>query len=200
MLKQILDQKIEESSLEDLREKLGYQSTKRLQKSIDKFTKTKTIYDWLNSGFYDLVNNAEDFLIKLCKVLKIENQLLEKELIFCEELKVEIEKFKDCYIFINTNFKRKSEPIFVLALLENKRRISLYKNEKYLFKSLNEILNMVSNEIIKHYIFNNGKCFIFGNIVNYQLHLFGNLYTFTTNGKLIDDKKDLDVNIAFLNI
>lgn len=192
MLKQILDQKIKESSLEDLKEKLGYQSIKRLQKSIDKFIETKTIYDWLNSGFYDLVNNAEDFLVKLCKVFKIENQLLEKELKSCEKLRTEIEKFKDSYIFINTNFKRKSEPIFVLALLENKRIISLYKDEKYLFKSLKEILNMVSNEIIKHYIFNNGKCFIWGDIVNYQLHLFGNLYTFTTNGKLIDEKIYID--------
>lgn len=188
MLKGILNQKIKDASIEDLKQKLDYQSTKKLEKSLNKFLKTETIYEWLNSGFYDLSNNAEQFLIKLCKALEISNIELQKELDNCINKKTEIEKFKDAYIFVNTNFKRKSEPIFALAFLESKRRISLYKNEKYLFKSRNEILNIISNEIIKHYIFNNGKLVVWGDIVNYELYLFGNLYTFTKDGKLINEK------------
>lgn len=139
-------------------------------------------------------------MIKLCKALEIDDTQIQKELDNYTNLKIEIEKFKDAYIFVNTNFKRKSEPIFALAFLESKRRISLYKNEKYLFKSRNEILNIISNEIIKDYVFNNGKLFIWGDIVNYQVHLFNEIYTFETNGKLTNIKENYDVNVASLKL
>lgn len=200
MLKQILDEKIKDSSLEELKEKLAYQSTKRLEKSIDKFLETKTIYDWLNSGFYDLVYNAKDFLIKLCTAFEIKENNLQQELINFKNLKIEIEKFEDSYLFINTNFRRKSESIFVLALLENKRRISLYKDERFLFKTIDEILQLISNILIEDYNLNNGKCSIWGNIVNYQLHLFNKIYTFSTNGELLKTKENFDVNIASLRL
>ena len=74
----------------------------------------------------------------------------------------------------------------------------LYKDKKYLFFSFNEILNMVSIEIIKHYIFNDGKASIWGKIENYQLHLFGEIYTFDTKGNILDTNENFDTNIASL--
>lgn len=41
MLKEILNQKIKDTSLEDLKQKLDYQSTKKLEKSLNKFLKHK---------------------------------------------------------------------------------------------------------------------------------------------------------------
>jgi IS30 family transposase len=55
MIKELLNQKIKDASLEDLKQKLDYQSIKKLEKSFNKFLKTKTIYEWLNSEFYDLL-------------------------------------------------------------------------------------------------------------------------------------------------
>lgn len=200
MLKQILNQKIKDSSLEELKEKLGYQSIKKLEKSIDKFISTNTIYDWLNSGFYDLTNDAKTFFEKLCRALDIDENEINKQLQDFTNLKNEIDKFKDSYIFVNTNFKRTTEPILALAFCESKRRISLFNNERFFYKSIDEILKLVSNIIIEHYKINDGKCSIWGDIVNYQLSLFGKFYTFSNEGKLIAEENSLDVNIATLKI
>jgi len=63
-----------------------------------------------------------------------------------EELTYEKEqqRFKNCYLFINTNFKRKSEPIFALACMEHKRRIYPRNIENLYFKSDDEILKVIS--------------------------------------------------------
>ena len=95
-----------------------------------------------------MVNNAEDFFIKLSKALNIEDSLINRELKEINLYKQEVEKFKDSYIFVNTNFKRKNEPIFALAFCENQRRIALYKKENLLFKTIDEIFE----------IYNTPKC------------------------------------------
>lgn len=200
MLKEILNQKIKDSSHEELKQKLGYQSTKKLENSVNKFLQTKTIYEWLNSGFYDLVYDSIGFLNKLCKEFDIDKKFYNEELEKCQKLKVEMERFKDAYIFVNTNFKRVSEPIFALALLESKRRVSLYKDEKYLFKSIDEILNITSIFIEEHYKENGGKLAIWKDIINYQLHLFDEIYTFEVTGELTNIKENYDVNIASIKL
>jgi len=102
-----------------------------------------------------------------------------------EELKIskELGKFKDCHIFVNTNFKRQSEPIFVLALLESKRKINIEAKE-LAYKPLDEILVMVSNIIKSHYKETQGNIGIWGNIVNYVYHhTNAETYSFNTNGE-----------------
>lgn len=200
MLKQKLNEKIKNTSIEVLTNSLNYNSSKKAKKAINKFLDSTSIDIWLNSGFYDLVYSAEAFFIALCDVFKIDKEQVSQEINKSNEKRNEIERFKDSYIFINTNFKRTSEPIFALAFSEAKRRISLYKDEKYLFKPVDEILNLISNEIIKHYIFNDGKIGIWRKIENYQLHLFGDIYTFDTKGKLLSSKENLDTNRASLKL
>ena len=198
MLKQEINEKNKTIPLQVLLKELNYKSKQKVENALDKFINCESIDKWLNSGFYDLVYNAEDLFISLCNVLKIDEKKVSLELNKSKELRNEIERFKDSYLFINTNFKRTSEPIFALVFCKGKRRISLYKDKKYLFCSLNEILNMVSIEIIKHYIFNDGKASIWGKIENYQLHLFGEIYTFDTKGNILDTNENFDTNIASL--
>ncbi len=62
----------------------------------------------------------------------------------------EIEKFKNCYIFIDTNFVRNCQPIFVLAVFENKRQIEL-KSRDLVFKSQKQIEQYISNIVKSHY-------------------------------------------------
>lgn len=189
MLKNELNQKIKNISIEELKIKLAYQSAKKLEKSINIFMETKTIYDWLNSGFYDLVYDAKELFLKLCEVFGIWDLIVQNELNYCENLKNEIYRFKGSYIFVNTNFKRKNESIFALALCEKKRRISLFKNERFLFKTKEEILELVSNIVIEHYKINDGKCSIWGNIINYQLNLFDTVYIYSLDGKIENVKE-----------
>ena len=167
-----------------LTKELGYSNSTKFGITLNKFLQFSTLYEWFQCGHYDLVNNAKDFFIKLSKALKIDENTINNEIETITFYKQEIEKFKDSYIFVNTNFKRKNEPIFRLALCENKRNMSLYKKENLLFKTTDEILEILSKEIKEHYLQNSDNLGIWGKIVSYQVHLFDTTYIFDTNGIL----------------
>ena len=167
-----------------LTKELGYSNSTKFEKTLNKFFQFSTLYGWFQCGHYDLVNTAEDFFIKLSKALKIDENTINNEIKNITLYKHEVEKFKDSYIFVNTNFKKKNEPIFALALCENQRKISLYKKENLLFKSTDEMLEILSIEIKKHYLQNSDNLGIWGKIVSYQVHLFDTIYIFDINGNL----------------
>ena len=133
MIFKLIKEKINLYDKDDLSKKLGYSNQAKFEETLNKFLQFLNIYQWFEKGHYDLVNNTEDFFIKLSKALNIEYSLINRELKEINLYKQEVEKFKDSYIFVNTNFKRKNEPIFALAFCENQRRISLYKKENLLF-------------------------------------------------------------------
>ena len=190
----------QKSENKDLYKKIGYNSKQTFEKSLNKFLKHKSVKEWIEKGYYDFTNNASEFFVKLSKELGFKDSEINNTIFKINEYIEEKNKLTSSYIFVNTDFKREGESILTLAMLENKRRISLYKDEKFLFKPINEILELVSSIVVKHYKINNGKCIIWGEIVNYQLHLFDKLYTYSIDGKLIDEKNDLDVNIASISI
>jgi hypothetical protein len=183
-----------------LAKELGYSSSTKFEKTLNKFFEMSTLYEWFFCGHYDLVNNAEDFFIKLSKALKIDENIINQELEKIAIYKQEIEKFKDSYIFVNTNFKRNNEPIFALALCENIRRISLYKKENLLFKTTKEIFEILSKEIQEHYSQNSNTLGIWGKIISYQVHLFDTIYIFDTNGILKSNDVIVFENKATLEI
>ena len=111
-----------------------------------------------------------------------------------EELKMqeELAKYKDCYIFVNTNFKRKSEPIFALAFCEPLRNISIDKKD-LIFKTDKEVFAIISDIVKQHFIDTKGKIGIWGNIVNYVYHhKDGYKYIFDKDGNIIKSK-DTDI-------
>ena len=179
---------------------LGYSNSTKFEITLNKFLQFSTLYEWFQCGHYDLVNTAEDFFIKLSKALKIDEDTINNEIENITLYKKEIEKFKDSYIFVNTNFKRKNEPIFALALCENQRRISLYKIENLLFKTIDEIFEILSKEIKEHYLQNEATLKIWGKINFYQVHLFGKIYIFDTNGNLQINDEIVCENMAVLKI
>ena len=114
-------------------------------------------------------------------------------------LQEEMRKLRKCYIFVNTNFRRKNEPIFVLAFMEGRRRIAIPK-EKFVFKSDDEIFELVSKIVKKHYKENEGKLPIWGNIDNYFYHhKDGKVYTFDKNGLMVENDNIIE-SIATLSI
>ena len=186
MLIKTINEKLNTIDISTLHKKVGYNSSKKFIETLEKLKSTRNSYDWLYCSHYDLVYSSKDFLIKLCEVLEIDEILVDDEIKKAVLYYKEQEKFKSSYIFVNTNFKRQSEPIFALALCEKFRNISLYKKENLLFKSIEEILNNLSFQIKSHYEENNGGLKIWRKIVNYQVHLFDKIYVFDVNGNLLE--------------
>lgn len=190
MLLKTIKEKLNSQDISILYKKVGYNSVKKFILSLEKLKSVDSVYNWIYSGHYDLVFNAKDFLIHLCDVLGIDKSFVNEEIQKVEKFYIEQEKFKNSYIFVNTNFKRNSEPIIALALCEKFRRISLYKNEELLFKSKDVILKIVSDIIHNHYLNNKDGLVLWGRIKMYVLYLFGEIYSFNTDGNLINDKSE----------
>ena len=99
-------------------------------------------------------------------------------------------KFQSAYIFVNTDFKRRGESIFVLACSEYARRVEFDKNLLY-FKSDDEILEIISSIVKEHFLHTNGKVPIWGNVLSYTYYdQDAETYLFSTDGSY--EKKDVD--------
>lgn len=135
-----------------LYKKMGYHSKVNFEKTLQIFKESITLNAWLLSGHYDFTKSAEDFFVSLSKELGFSDDTIQNVLLTFECYKQEKERLKGSYIFVNTNFKRKNEPIFALAFLESKRNISLCDIKELLFKSEEEMLKIVSNLVKNHYL------------------------------------------------
>lgn len=178
--------------------KLGYASSKKAIKALDKFVDSKNLHDWLHSGYFDFKHTALSLFEKLCEIIDIDKTIIEKVLLEDEKYNAELERFKDSYIYVNTNFKRKNEPIFALACLESQRRLKVpLKN--LLFKTVKEILKSVSDFIVEHYLISKGDIGIWGKALNYVFHHNGNKYIFDTKGNRVYNV-DISETIATLKL
>lgn len=186
-IEKLVHSKLEIISKNEIVNKLGYTSRKKASNALDKFLDSQDLYSWLHSGFFDFKYTAPSFFKKLCEILDIDEDIVKQLLLDDKKHHTELEKFKDSYIFINTNFKRKSEPIFALAFLESKRHIKI-NQEKLIFRTDEQILAIVSESIIDNYKETKGNIGIWGDIVNYVYHNYNNeTYIFNTNGKMIEN-------------
>jgi len=140
---------------------MGYQAVEKGEKSINAFLRSQNLYDWLSSGHYDYKYNAEQFLVKLTAALNFDPKIVKSELEIFEKTVKEYEKFTEVYIFVNTNFKRASQPIFALAIMESFRYV-LPNIEKLIFKSDKEVLDTISKFVKSHFIENEGELKMWG--------------------------------------
>ena len=179
-----IKEKLEKQDKKLLSKTLGYNNQKNFEKTLEKFLSFTTLHRWFESGNYDFVNQPHEFFTKISMALKLDkkdiNNTLEEEKVYIKE----VERFKGSYIYVNTNFRRKNEPIFILAILEKNRYVSLYKDRNLLFKSTSQILEILSQRIQEHYEANKEGLVVWGRIVNYQVHLEEKAYIFGTDGVL----------------
>ncbi|GAB6044509.1 hypothetical protein JCM11957_01070 [Caminibacter profundus] len=101
------------------------------------------IESFLKTNFkYDFILGVELFLkkvIELCgndEDMKIFEKVIEKL------------SRKPGYLFVNTNFKRSQEPIFVLVVMESRRNLRIDRKE---FENKKEELEYVKNYVRNHY-------------------------------------------------
>jgi len=180
----IVQQNIQVSKKE-ISKKLGYASAKKGLAAIDNFLK----YD-LNSGFYDFKYTSKHFFIELCKILEIQDIKVKVEFHNLERYVKELDRFKGSNIFIDTGFKRESQPIFILAICEG-QRILKPPIKELLYKTDEEIIMIISKFVKKHFNRVNEKIGIWGNAKHYVFEFNDEKYIFDRYGEL---EKDIIIN------
>ena len=192
--------KLHKANANNIIKGMGYKSTKTGFKTLEKFLACSNICDWLISGHYDFCYNSKEFLEKLTTQLEVNPKLYIAEINQCTKIKNEHKKIKNCYIFVNTNFHRTTQPIFSLAFMEGHRRLTPPK-QSLMFKTDKQIFNNISKLVKKHYQETQGELSMWGKIDNYVYHHFdGRKYVLDSNGCLIDFNTDIYESIATITI
>lgn len=112
----------------------------------------------------------------------------------------ELRRFEKIDLFIFTNFKRKCEPIHVLAVMEGWRHIKIDK-EELIFKNDAEVFKTIGTIAKEHYQNSGGKIELWGRIISYiYTHTDGKKYIFSPDGVLQKDSTDTIDGQATLNI
>ncbi|MBL7011226.1 MAG: hypothetical protein ISR82_08395 [Candidatus Marinimicrobia bacterium] len=70
--------KIKKTALKEVGLKMGYQSEEKVLRTMSAFLKSKSMYDRLSSGHYDLKYIADQFVGKLCSILNLSPNLLKE--------------------------------------------------------------------------------------------------------------------------
>ena len=186
-------------SKEALLKKMGYRNMKAGEKRLDSLLRADDLYIWLKIGGFDMKYSSEEFLCKLAEILEILDEM-HKDIARYQKRLDEISKMKQPYIFIDTYFVRKNEPIFSLGFMESSRNIGIDK-EHLVFKGLDKVLEYIGDMISTHYVQSGGILSLWGKIYNYVYHhTDGGRYIFDTDGRLNEDTEEIIESKAELKI
>lgn len=170
-------------------EKLGYQASN--SKALKRLNEVLSdVHLGLALSNFDNKYSTIEYVNALCETLSIEN--------YKHQLAPLRELARYCLfgfapsIFVDTDFKRSSQPIFILAVLESSRNISF--ECKQALEPLDQQILTVQQWIVEHYKANEGKMLIWGDIQRYAyFYAEGRKLIFSNEGKLLDD---IEVNIS----
>jgi len=175
--------KLNDIDVNQLVKPLGYNSPEKAHKRLNAFISAGNVENWLRKGGYDFVHSNQSFLIKLCEVLDFNEDIYLTVIDnICKRLR-KLAAMPQPYIFVNTNFKRSSQPIFALAFMEGHRRIYIDKLE--VLNSLDEGISIAKQLVAAHYKESNGTLKMWGKIDNYIYHVNDKKYVLNHNGEMV---------------
>jgi hypothetical protein len=195
-LQVLIHDELSNRDIHRIAQQLGYSSSSKLSKRIQLIVDSPFL--GLDTGGFDFHYGTEEFITRLCAALSIPEILYKKVI---AETKVLLEDRKqrfDPYIFIDTAFKRESQPIHILAALEPTRYINL--DEGFLDLSLNDQLEEVQSLIRKHFSLN-PHLLIWGDVKRYVFFYDEQtVLIVSSQGELIGAKKEYQVSRVTLKL
>ena len=195
-----IKQTLEQTNHDEVLRSMRYNNLKKGHQTLKQFLDTGDIYLWLKKGAYDLKYNSEQFLKQLLKALNLTSAGEEKLKQYSNRLDAINAMRNTPYIYIDTHFKRESQPIFVLAFMEGKRNIIIDK-ELLVFKDEKEIFETIGKIVKNHYITSNGKLPLWGGILTYVYHSTdGKKFIFNTDGRLSQNHSNIMESRAKIRI
>ena len=165
-LLQLIKQKLQDRSDTKLLASMGYNNLEKGRVTLRSLLDAQELYLWLKEGHFDLRYTGREFVIKLCAILEVSEIDYLVILDQYEQRAREITYTPSSYIFAYTGFRRKNEPIFVLALMERSRRLYLDKEILYNLDEEQRI-KYVSLLIQEHYEETKGELTLWGKIKSY---------------------------------
>jgi len=196
MVQVLIHQKLLKVDLKELSHSLGYRGSDKFKKRLTAMFSNE--YFGLDSSYYDFQFSSEEFVRQLCIHLSIPSLLVDKVL---DEIKAELEKQKHAFkqfIFIDTDFKRKSEPIFVLAGMQNRRYLTIDDAValKPLDKQLYDVQKIVTTDYQASPILE-----LWGEVQRYAyFYQTGYIVVFSVNGEILDVTNDYPLSVATLRL
>jgi len=198
-LQQDLNQKTSKCSLNDIVQLMGYQrsSAKKAVKRLELLLNDEHL--GLNDGVYDLKYSNTQFLHKLCKLLDVDISQYQRNLEKVDEsMEFKTKGFKS-YIFVDTKFKRKNEPIFILSVCEKYRHIAIDWSVRKL--TFEDQIPFISNIIKMHYEKTGGILKVWGDIKQYVFfYADGENIVFKPNGEIFENQPEVKLNKAVSQI
>jgi hypothetical protein len=187
----VIKGRLAQADTKQVLKRMGYNSMKNGMNTLNQFLACTDCFTWLSSSNYDFHCTSKEFLEKLCTALDVEPKLYQDAISNYAQIEDELRKTRGCYVFVDTNFRRTTQPIFALAFMEGSRRLSPDK-KSIMFKTKKHILKSISKMVRKHYLANNGELQMWGKIENYVYHHFdGKQYVFDSNGCLLENAKEV---------
>lgn len=162
---------------------LGYVREQNFTRALANLEAAKSLDEFITKGHFDWAHSSVTLILALSKHfgLNIDAELREVQKLYNERV-----KFRGSYIYIDTDFRRKGEPIFALAMAQHLRYISLTPFlDELCFKALHEQLKVIS-KITKSYYQKTQTLPIFGAITGFKLYFLGKNYSLDTDGNFID--------------
>ena len=150
---------IRKNGIKETADKLGYLNTNSGKKRLLEILNSEGA-DWLAKSGYDMKYTSAELFKKLCGLAGIKGY--EKEL---SKILKRINRDFQPYIFVDTGFKRVSQPVFVLAFSEGFRHISIAGQD--VLEDEEAELERIINIANQHYDENNGVLPVWGRILRY---------------------------------
>lgn len=187
-LYQLISRKLSGRALDQIALSMGY-STHRLPAAtarIQAVSSSETLA--LETSAYDYRYSGQEFVAKLCEQLSIDASFAAAEIArISAQLSARKLAFPG-FLFVETYFRRTSQPIFVLAALESRRRIYIEAAIRDL--ALEDQIPRLKPIIEQHYQQHAGLLPLWGRIAEYKyVYAKDRQLIFDTTGKLVEESQ-----------
>jgi len=196
ILQVIIHKKLLTVDLKELSHSLGYRGSDKFKNRLTAMFGNE--YFGLDSSYYDFKFSSEEFVRQLCNYLSIPSLLVDKVFV---EIKAELEKQKHAskaFVFIDTDFKRKSEPVAVLSAMQNKRYLTI--DDAVAVKPLDKQLQGIQEIVTAHYQ-THPILDLWGQVQRYAYFYQADyIVVFSVTGEILDVTNDYPLSVATLRL
>jgi len=186
-LRSWLSLRLSECNRVDILKSMGYpQPTERNLARLDKVLADRHL--GLNDGAYDLRYSDEEFLRALCSALGADEALVDVEIAaILREHECQVAAFKP-YLWVDTGFTRKNQPLFALAALEQFRYLDF--EPTFWRLPLHEQIARAGRRIREHLESTGGELRVWGPVQQYWFfYSKDSAYLLGKNGDIIGKRE-----------